>query len=58
MVDIDWFMQVPVKISLIPFDHSAIRTAQGPLYEKAAQKIQWTETVFGVQPFEFIASEF
>ena len=34
MIDINWFMKVPLKVSLIPFDHDAIRLAEGPLYEK------------------------
>lgn len=33
LLDIAWFMQVPFKLSLIPFDSSVSVLAQGPLFE-------------------------
>ena len=33
-----WFMQVPLRISLTPFDATASRLAEGPLYTKSLEQ--------------------
>ena len=56
LIDMEWFMQVPTKISLVPFDSSARILAQGPLYEKTMQTIVLPEFL-GMEPIYLIASE-
>ena len=56
LVDIEWFVQQPTKISFIPFDNTAHVRAQGPIYEKNLQTITWTSQ-FGMEPLNFVASE-
>ena len=50
-------MQVPTKLSLIPFDNTASTLAQGSLYEKTIQRIDFP-ILFGFEPVLFVASEF
>jgi hypothetical protein len=50
-------MQVPTKLSLIPFDTTASVLATGPLYEKTLQQINLPDA-FGLEPILFVASEF
>lgn len=56
LVDMPWFMQVPNKLSFVPFDNTAHADASGPIIVKTMQTLTWTKS-FGIEPVSFVASE-
>ena len=49
-------MQVPNRITLVPFDNTAHSLATGPIFEKNLQTLRWPQA-FGFEPIEFVASQ-
>lgn len=52
-----WCMQVPISMSMIPFDAESSKLADGPLYEKGMSSLLLPE-MLGSKQINFIASDF